>query len=708
MATTYTITRLSDASYDFTINLDAAFSVATTIRWEIHPTAGKFPLTLTTPVTGTVDFSTTDTTSPLASPQIPRNHKFPRDFEIQLYNDDTDALLFTSDAQSIAGDSTLVGGNFVLLGGGDENVVGLGSSDDVRSASGGAESDILIITRFQYGDVTINDTGGDENLILFDYGITITDYSESSRREGTRISSVELTLSTGAVITIQAPNTDSYRYQLGNDAVLASDGTDSGYQKFKAAIGASGTNADSVLSGDGFEVTTFIPRLPSASRTAESTLVFLGGGNDDIFSAASDSAIASMSGGVGNDTYIITRFQYGNVTIDDRNGSENLIKFDYDVGIMGYEELSGVVLGNRSYSLVRLTLETEAVLTIQAPNGRYNYQLGDGDVLDYLGFKAAIGVTPTTESASANLTASDANYADELLDSYEVIFNAPPKFTQDSYTFDVTDNAAIAGAFIGQISAADVDDANALTYSIKSGNSAGLFHIDADDGKMTLLAPLTQISSKTYNLVVTATDAAGNTDTATIIITDSAIRGTDGVNTLTGTSAADAIYGYGERDTLNGAGGDDTLYGGIGNDILNGGADADILYGDAGNDTFYGGAGHDTLYGGTEVDILYGEGGNDVFAFDIASAATSNADIVADFARGGANGIDAIRIAGASREKLRADTTSKQIITDLRTGENDSEVDDTVIYYTKGSEEIVLVVLEDFTGFNVDTMLEII
>ena len=151
------ITRPDGANYAFQINLDTAFAVATTIRWEIHPTAGAFPLALTTPLTGTLDFSTSET-SKMVSPALTRNHPFPRDFEIQLYNVNVadDTLAFTSSEQRIAGDASLPDNSLSISGGGDQNVIGLGLSDTIAT-SGGSGDDTFIITRFQYGTLEIRD-----------------------------------------------------------------------------------------------------------------------------------------------------------------------------------------------------------------------------------------------------------------------------------------------------------------------------------------------------------------------------------------------------------------------------------------------------------------------------------------------------------------------------------------------------------------------
>ena len=536
MATTYTITRNSQASYDFTINLDTAFSVATTIRWEIVPIAGAFPLALTAPVTGTVDFSTSDR-SQTASPPITRNHRFPRDFEIRLYNDDTDALLSTSDEQSIAGNSAVASGDWILNGGVDKNVIGLGFTDSISATTGGAGNDTFIITRFQYGNVTIDDRNVNKsdpdsslNVIKFDYGVTITGYNESSGvARGNRVYEfVELTLATGAVITIQSPN-GLYNYQLGDGDVLD-------YLGFKAAIGvtptdnsqtqnltASDANYADELDGDyAVDIFTSDPILSRTPVEADTLLEMTGGSAEDILTIARDTAL-KMNGGGGNDVIIVSRFQSGNVTIDDRNGSENLIKFDYGVTITGYNESSGVARGNRVYEFVELTLATGAVITVLSPNGLYNYQLGDGEVLDYLAFKAAIGVTPTT--ASANLTPEDSAYADELLDSYEVPDPAPFDITGDPLRRDVDENIGDVALFTFK-AVLKSDEGADVSYSITEGNGDGLFALVVEDGSdnaVISLAPNKNLNFETatsHKLTVQLSAmAAGATEAETQNVT---------------------------------------------------------------------------------------------------------------------------------------------------------------------------------------------
>ena len=554
MPTTYTITRANDASYDFTINLDAAFAVATTIRWEIVPTEGEFP---SASFSGTIDFDTSQTEQRVPTGII-RNHIFPRDFEIRLYDDadNTNTPLHTSGAQSVAGDSNLVGGNLVFAGGNDDNVLGLGFTDDVGSVTGGAGDDVLVITRFQYGDVSINDT---DALIKFDFGVTITDYAERSvsSRGSTSILRVTLSLDTGAEIEITSPTRPGYGYQLGDSAMLD-------YGGFKAVIDARDTNDDSQLGPDAdytytianptpapfvddapfsFDLSSYIFGVESGN-TAISTLTatdstslmpvrysiasggdsalfsidetsgalslvnaldyattaqkrytltvnahadgdtvstqvvvyllevggdlsaaigsltFAGGSNDDIFVAASDNNL-NATGGAGDDVLVITRFQYGTVSI---NETDALIKFDYEVTITDYAERSVSSRGSTSILLVTLTLDTGAEIEITSPTRPgYGYQLGDDAVLDYDAFKAAIKATGTNETS-------------DLAGDYTV--------PDPSSAFDITGDVSVfvdegeTGALVRFKALLASDTTADVAYSITEGNADGMFRFE--------------------------------------------------------------------------------------------------------------------------------------------------------------------------------------------------------------------------------------
>ena len=294
-----------------------------------------------------------------------------------------------------------------------------------------------------------------------------------------------------------------------------------------------------------------------------------------------------------------------------------------------------------------------------------------------------------------------------------------PVFGMDSYSAEIAKTATRKSTIVSA-SATDADTNDTLTYSIKSGNSTGLFAIDADSGNITIAEPTALTSPATYILTVEVTDA-GDADadahvvSTSVQITDTAYRGTNGNDVINGTAEEDFIHGNGRNDTLYGNGGNDELHGGRG---------ADVLYGGAGDDTLRGDGGRDTLYGGAGVDILQGKRGNDLFDLDIVSVnsgfstSENNADIVVDFSRGGGQGSDLVRIDNNGREatleelNLRIEEVANKIITRGQTGKNDETTKDTIIYHTKGTttttDDITLMVLEDFIGFNFDTMVEIV
>ena len=206
--------------------------------------------------------------------------------------------------------------------------------------------------------------------------------------------------------------------------------------------------------------------------------------------------------------------------------------------------------------------------------------------------------------------------------------NTAPEFAQESYTATIAQGAEV-GDIITNIAAQDADS-DTLTYTITAGNDAGLFIVDATNGDIKLAVPDTKTDAGDHTLTLTATDSTGNTDTATVTITDYAIRGTGDddvgqdydtpqpyyVLALIGTDEADTIYGYGGHDLIRSGDGVDTIYGGAGNDDVRSGDDDDTLYGGAGNDRLSGERGDDTIHGGDGDDILSGRTGDDAIYGD--------------------------------------------------------------------------------------------
>lgn len=159
-------------------------------------------------------------------------------------------------------------------------------------------------------------------------------------------------------------------------------------------------------------------------------------------------------------------------------------------------------------------------------------------------------------------------------------------------TLSIAENSAAVAAVV----ATDLDGPAGSLNFVLSGTDANLFAIGAA-GELTFQsapdfeAPTDTGSDNVYELIVTAVDADGLTDTQALAITVTDVAGisfsgTKGNNNKTGTLEADLLKGKAGNDTLKGGGGGDTLDGGAGKDKLAGGEGQDRLIGGSGKDAF--------------------------------------------------------------------------------------------------------------------------
>ena len=159
------------------------------------------------------------------------------------------------------------------------------------------------------------------------------------------------------------------------------------------------------------------------------------------------------------------------------------------------------------------------------------------------------------------------------------------------------------------------------------------------------------------------------------------------------------IFAGSGDDVLTGGDGGNTLYGEAGNDIITGGDGYDSLDGEAGNDILDGGAGDNYLTGGVGDDIFVlslSSTGNDFTAVLDFSNSTGNDDkIRVDTTNGNESSLAALKAAANIYWTNNSDFSSHS------SGDDDSTVNDTIIYSTAGtadtSDDFALMVLEDYT-----------
>ena len=469
----------------FTFTLDTAVSTTTSYNWKVVP-QGTFPALSSdfTSLTGTVSFAAGESEKTITITTTENTAgAVDRSFMLEI-RDSSDNLVVTSEIITLEEDDDRV---IEFLGSVESDVLGAATSFDISRMDGFGGDDYYIITQYQQGDVSISDDVG-TNVIKFDYGVEITDFSETSRFGGRQVASFTVTLKSGAEISVASPK-GTFSYQIGDGEVLD-------YDAFKAAIDAFGTNSESTLA-EPFTVETSTPSPDLTSDTESVPLIeILGGDDGDVLGAATSLEISRMSGFGGNDYYIITQYQQGDVSISDDAGA-NVIKFDYGVEITGFSETSR--FGGRQVAHFTVTLESGAEINVASPKGTLSYQIGNGGVLDYDAFKAAIGASGTNDGSAL------ANFFPVPFPA--VIDNHGPVFTSlgsVSVTEDIGEDATI------YIAAAADADGDTVSYSITGGNDAGVFGIDASTGVVSLISgqSLDAEGTSSYTLTITASSQA--------------------------------------------------------------------------------------------------------------------------------------------------------------------------------------------------------
>jgi hypothetical protein len=159
----------------------------------------------------------------------------------------------------------------------------------------------------------------------------------------------------------------------------------------------------------------------------------------------------------------------------------------------------------------------------------------------------------------------------------ETVTDASGTHTNAAPTGVSLDNARVrelssAGTAVGQLSGADPDTGDILTYTL-TDNAGGRFVISGDRLLVADGYRLDFEQAQGHQISIRVTDAGGKSVDRTlwIEITDWSAE------VASGSPDADRFVGGAGKDRLGGGGGDDTLAGGFGNDALTGGSGRDVF-----------------------------------------------------------------------------------------------------------------------------------
>ena len=484
------LTVAEGGSYSFTLTPKGQLSAAMDIRWVIVP-KGKVPITKNdfSAFEGTESFVSGATAAKTITitPTDDALAEVSGEFEIQIYQvvSGGDILIGSQDV-TLTDDEAFTGVfGSILVGSGTANNFFFGSSNPLSSAGLNGD-DIYVISRYQTGDVTLSDGFGD-NILKLDYGVDIS----SARKTGRGAGKGELLLGTDAsnpTATVSWGAPANWEYQLGDGEVLS-------WSQFLAALGpTTGTALTNAYTVDSLA-------SDSATDGNEFASVLVGSGVSEVFSFGGD-GVRSAAGLNGDDVYVITRYQTGNVTLSDGFGA-NIIKLDYGVDISSARK-TGRGAGKGELLLGTDSSNPTATVSWGAPTN-WEYQIADGDVLSWSQFLSALG--PTTGTALTN--------------AYTVEDPPGKIITSDATGAALPENTEVSTS-TAVYTAAGTSDSGAIVWTLKSGADAALFDI-SNSGAVTFKAATTpdHEDKSSYSFTIIAT-AGTETDeqTITIAVTD--------------------------------------------------------------------------------------------------------------------------------------------------------------------------------------------
>jgi trimeric autotransporter adhesin len=510
----------------------------------------------------------------------------------------------------LAGDDTLIGGegNDFLDGGADFNtVIGGQGNDTYRIAYG----------QWGWGNLSMNDTvveaagEGTDTIIAYSYNAFLPDNVENLK-----LAPIDWSYASG----------NTPRRGTGNSSDNVLDA--SGYTNMPSWVELDGREGQDVMIGADDGNTTFYVDnagdqviASGTSNTVRSTIEYTlgatirdlilegatpinGGGNDqdNRLDGLQNSAANRLSGGRGNDYYILGA---GDVAIENAGEGNDTVRLEAgDVGVYRSSEdflnIENIVFGLGLGASDLIGDDNNNVLTGNAYNNRL-VGGGGNDTLVSNGDGSYVYVEGSTYEVTWGNDTLDGGSGDDALIGCK---------GNETYLF---------GRGYGTDFISDVGGLDTIRFGDGVASTDILLSRQDNDLRIAIAGSEDTLTVRNHFAVPPTWDVQYTIDQMEFsdgVVWDlSAINArlaAGNVNTLS--EVSDVIIGSTGADIINALGGDDNVSGLDGDDFIDGGSGNDQLFGNAGNDTLNGGAGKDTLDGGT---------GNDTYLFGIGSGQDS-------------------------------------------------------------------------------------
>ncbi len=389
----------------------------------------------------------------------------------------------------------------------------------------------------------------------------------------------------------------------------------------------------------------------NANQVGCSTLIGDGSGNDVL---AWVSGLVTLTGGAGNDTYLVDNAN--TLVVEKANEGKDTVlsSISYGLGdnvenltLTGTAAINGV--GNSQDNLLAGNIANNT-LTGGAGNDIYEWGRGQGSdtVVDGVGAGGVnsivltnllpqdVSVTRVTANNDLLVTVKDTGETLTVANNFaaggyaveRIVFADATVLTSQQVADMAANHAPVAALPIaGQQAQAsqffvytlpvgafvDVDAGDTLTYrALRVGGVALPGWLSFDAATQTFTGTPGSGDVGPVSVEVTVTDAAGATANSGFSVDVLPLP----INqTLYADTSNTPLYGGAGDDTLYGSWSSSTLIGGGGNDTLTArGGPSNLLDGGAGDDTLIGGWGQDTLIGGNGNNIIHANGGNSVIS----------------------------------------------------------------------------------------------
>jgi len=545
------------------------------------------------------------------------------------------------------------GGNDFLSGGAGADMLFGGAGNDtlyggigVDSLAGGIGNDTYVVDAT--GDVVteLANEGTDtvQSSVTWTLGtnlenLTLTGTS-AINGTGNSLNNV-LTGNTGNNVLDGSTGTDTLAGGAGDDTYVIDNAGDVVMENLNEGI-------DTVQSGVTYTLAANVENLTLTGTTAIN-----GTGNTLDNVLIGNSAANTLTGGAGNDTYVVSS---GDTVVEAASAGTDTVQSDVTQTLAANVEnlvLTGTsAINGTGNTLTNVLTGNSANNVLDGGTGADALAGGVGDdtyVVDNTGDVVTENANEGTDTVQSSVTMTLAANVENLTLTGATAINGTGNALDNVLTGNSAINTLTGGAGNDTLKGG----AGADTLVGGTGNDTYVVEVAGD-----IVTELTNEGTDTVQSSLTYT-LGSNVENLTLTGA-TAINGTGNTldNVLIGNSANNTLTGGGGNDTLDGGTGNDTMNGGTGNDIyvinavgdvatenVNEGTDtvqsnitytlganlenltltgtvaingtgnslSNILAGNSGNNTLTGGAGNDTLSGAQGNDILNGGRGNDTY-----------------------------------------------------------------------------------------------